>query len=211
MCLILVENRHPLRLWCGHKIFICMSLFIIYHRCAKRVCMCKLIGKCLVSEKTVKEKLCTLGMPGAVSGNTVIKQSRVYLKSDHVWVYIFLHYLHASLFTSDSSCVPYTVYTTLSTMCICASMYVCVCLSLAWGSSSCVRVSCSKCLNSQKRKKRGSLGKSEQRAGRMGKGGKRGMNGDTRGSVANPGGSREKQRKHPTGRYPRFRRLLGWV
>lgn len=61
-------------------------------------------------------------------------------------------------------------------------VYVCGCmcahLSLAWGSSSCVKVSRSKCLNSQKRKKRRSKGEEwGESGGKRGEEGVRGMNG----------------------------------
>lgn len=72
-------------------------------------------------------------------------------------------------------CMPVCLHQTLHVYCIlyiqvCLTVCVCVFRSLAWGSSSCVRVSCSECLNSQKRKKRGSKGKTEWRAGRNGGG-----------------------------------------
>lgn len=105
---------------------------------------------------------------GAASGNTVFKWRGVYLKSGRVSVW-------ATVYFSPAICMPVclhrtprvycTIFTQVGptvTVCVCARVHVCVCVfffsfffSLAWGSSSCVKVSCSKCLNSQKRKKRG--------------------------------------------------------
>lgn len=112
-----------------------------------------------------------------MSRNTVFKQSSVYRKSGRVSV-------RKSVYFSPQFAVPGCLHQTPHvycilyiqagpTVCLCVRTYGRVCvfmcvLSLAWGSSSCVRVSCSKCLNSQKRKKRRSEGNTEPRARRMG-------------------------------------------
>lgn len=107
----------------------------------------------------------------------MFKQSSVYRKSGRVSV-------RKSVYFSPQFAVPGCLHQTPHvycilyiqagpTVCLCVHTYGRVCvfmcvLSLAWGSSSCVRVSCSKCLNSQKRKKRRSKGNTEPRARRMG-------------------------------------------
>lgn len=134
----------------------------------------------------VRAYVCTKCMPGAhlehcVQALQCLPEKCVCFK----WVYIFLCFLHVTLFTSQPTCVLYIVYRSRDTVC------VGVWVSLAWGSSSCVKVSRSKCLKSQKRKKRRSKGKEWEERRRKGEvvleewiGG---------GGGSDPGGRREKQ------------------
>lgn len=200
-CLILIISREPA--CCSDVVdrWLLACSCITSCLCAKKSLYdwvdLQMLSKGMTARGNLKHCVYNMDAWGYV-WNTAFKQSSVYLKSDHVsvWVSVYFSPLFAYHFVyiRVCMCTVYCIYNPVHWVHLCVHVCMCVSLSLAWGSSSCVRVSRSKCLNSQKRKKRGEQG------GRL-KGEQHEWEGGCQrnewrkwwGSITGPGGRREQQ------------------